>query len=235
MLVTLSMCYTANTNRSIFESTLCCVLFYFKMFQIQKASRITLSIIHISLIPSCLSKVPQYSPVEKNVFFPEAAKENTLVKYQQALHSLQWNSSFAPWLHRQTYPLWSQDKKKTNKSINNFKEGTCLATINWLFRCGNWRKSEQNMRKTRWVFFPISCVRLKKKEKAAISDRTKTTGDDVLGRRCSIPCSLTDFVRDRVMLLCIPTERTQVLKALMFVFQDENAWQTSLIYTKTVK
>lgn len=113
------------------------------MFQIQKASRIALRIIHVRIIPACLSNVSQYWPMEKNVFFPAAARQNTLVKSQQALHSCHWNSSFALWLHIQTLPSFKPgQKKKKNKSMNNFKQGTCLATVIWLFRCTNWRKSE---------------------------------------------------------------------------------------------
>lgn len=52
---------------------------------------------------------------------------------------------------------------------------------------------------TGWLFFATNSVGSKYLQgKAAISGRTKTTGDDVPSRGCSIPCSLTgnrhDFV-----------------------------------------
>lgn len=55
---------------------------------------------------------------------------------------------------------------------------------------------------TGWLFFATNSVGSKYLQgKAAISGRTKTTGDDVPSRGCSIPCSLQ--VTDTILLSSI--------------------------------
>lgn len=125
MLVTSSTCYTANTNRSVFDSMLCPILI--KNVSDQKSIKNHFK--HNSYkLNSCL--FIQDSTILTNgekYIFPRSSKAKHPGEISASPPLTSMEQQLCSWLHRQTHPLSSQDEKK--KSMNNFKQGTCLATI----------------------------------------------------------------------------------------------------------